>query len=467
MSAGSRLIRGAGELLRIPTIDIAEVGAGGGSIAWLDPAGGLQVGPRSAGADPGPACYGRGGIEPTVTDANVVLGYMPAVTVADGQISISAELAEEAVRRVAEPLGLTLLEAASGIHRIANARMTRALRAVSSEKGRDPRDFALIAYGGAGPIHAAGLAEDLGMRTVLVPAVAGLFSAVGLLFARPEFHEVRTCHLDVDAVDPAVVAALFAEMEAKLADALAGALGGRVGANGGPPLRRPELGGRGRLPGRHDRRRRARGAAGALRGRARAALRRQGPGGLAGRDPGAAARGARGGGGDALLPARRRERAARPARAAGSTSTATAWMRRYGRARPSARRRSPGRCSSTSTTRRSSSRPAGRSGATRPPARWSWSGRRWRLAPASIRSRSRSSATRSRRWRTRWRRRSAARRTRPSSATGWTSRPSSATRREGRWRRRSACRSTSARSRPRWRRCSSTTGSGSGRATSS
>jgi N-methylhydantoinase A/oxoprolinase/acetone carboxylase beta subunit len=222
MSAGSRLIRGAGELLRIPTIDIAEVGAGGGSIAWLDPAGGLQVGPRSAGADPGPACYARGGVEPTVTDANVVLGYMPAVTVADGQISISAERAEQAVRRVAEPLGLTLLEAASGIHRIANARMTRALRAVSSEKGRDPRDFALIAYGGAGPIHAAGLAEDLGMRTVLVPAVAGLFSAVGLLFARPEFHEVRTCHLDVDDVDPAVVAALFAEMEAKLAGALTG-----------------------------------------------------------------------------------------------------------------------------------------------------------------------------------------------------------------------------------------------------
>jgi N-methylhydantoinase A len=98
--------------------------------------------------------------------------------------------------------------------------MTRALRAVSSEKGRDPRDFALIAYGGAGPIHAAGLAEDLGMRTVLVPPVAGLFSAVGLLFARPEFHEVRTCHLDVDAVDPAAVAALFAEMEAKLAAVL-------------------------------------------------------------------------------------------------------------------------------------------------------------------------------------------------------------------------------------------------------
>ena len=219
MSAGSRLIRGAGELLRIPTIDIAEVGAGGGSIAWLDPAGGLQVGPRSAGADPGPACYGRGGSEPTVTDANVLLGYIPPGAVADGQISISVELAEEAIRRVAEPLGLDVCAAASGIHRIANARMTRALRSVSSEKGRDPRDCAIVAYGGSGPIHAAGLAEDLGVRTVVVPAVAGLFSAVGLLYARPEFHEVRTCHLDLDACDPAAIATSFSELEAQLAPA--------------------------------------------------------------------------------------------------------------------------------------------------------------------------------------------------------------------------------------------------------
>ena len=222
MSAGSRLIRGAGELLRIPTIDIAEVGAGGGSIAWIDPAGGLQVGPRSAGADPGPACYGRGGIEPTVTDANVLLGFIPEGGVADGQIEISRARAEAAMRRVAEPLGLSALEAASGIHRIANARMVRALRSVSSEKGRDPREFALIAYGGSGPIHAPGLADDLGVRTILVPAVAGLFSAVGLLFARPEFHEVRTCHLDLDSTDPGVLVALLVEMEAALAPALAG-----------------------------------------------------------------------------------------------------------------------------------------------------------------------------------------------------------------------------------------------------
>ena len=222
ISAGSRLIRGAGELLRIPTIDIAEVGAGGGSIAWLDPAGGLQVGPRSAGADPGPACYGRGGVEPTVTDANVVLGFMPEGQVADGQITIQRELAVAAVEHVARPLGLSVLEAAHGIHRIANARMTRALRSVSSEKGRDPREFAIIAYGGSGPVHAGGLADDLGVGTVVVPPVAGLFSAVGLLFARPEFHEVRSCHLDVDTVDPARITVLLDELESVLVSAFAG-----------------------------------------------------------------------------------------------------------------------------------------------------------------------------------------------------------------------------------------------------
>jgi N-methylhydantoinase A len=216
LSAGSRLMRGAGELLRIPTIDIAEVGAGGGSLAWLDPAGGLQVGPRSAGADPGPACYGRGGEEPTVTDANVFLGYFPEGPLADGQIVVSCERAERALERVAGPLGLPTAEVAAGIHAIANARMTRALRSVSSEKGRDPREFALIAYGGAGPVHALGLAEELGCRTVLVPALAGLFSSLGLLFARPEFHEVRTCHLDARTVGAAELDMVFAELRQRL-----------------------------------------------------------------------------------------------------------------------------------------------------------------------------------------------------------------------------------------------------------
>ncbi len=214
LSAGSRLMRGSGELLRIPTIDIAEVGAGGGSLAWLDTAGGLQVGPRSAGAAPGPACYGRGGEEPSVTDANVFLGYIPEGPLADGEITVSRALAESALRRIAEPLGLSLPEAAAGIHAIANARMTRALRSVSSEKGRDPREFALIAYGGAGPVHAAGLAEELGCRTVLVPALAGLFSSLGLLYARPEFHDVHTCHLDARTVDPHELDAIYDRLQA-------------------------------------------------------------------------------------------------------------------------------------------------------------------------------------------------------------------------------------------------------------
>jgi len=216
LSAGSRLMRGSGELLRIPTIDIAEVGAGGGSLAWLDPAGGLQVGPRSAGASPGPACYGLGGEEPAVTDANVFLGFIPEGPLADGQITVSREPAERALERVAGPLGLSTQAAAAGIHAIANARMTRALRSVSSEKGRDPREFALIAYGGAGPVHAVGLAEDLGCRTVLVPALAGLFSSLGLLYARPEFHDVHTCHLDARTVDSQQLEEVFARLRQRV-----------------------------------------------------------------------------------------------------------------------------------------------------------------------------------------------------------------------------------------------------------
>src|SRR6185312_10833109 len=130
LSAGSRLMRGSGELLRIPTIDIAEVGAGG-----------LQVGPRSAGADPGPACYGRGGMQPTVTDANVFLGFVPEGSLADGEIDVDRSLAAGALEPLAAELDMTAPELATGIHAIANARMMRALRSVSSEKGRDPRDF--------------------------------------------------------------------------------------------------------------------------------------------------------------------------------------------------------------------------------------------------------------------------------------------------------------------------------------
>jgi N-methylhydantoinase A len=151
-----------------------------------------------------------------VTDANVLLGFMPSTRIADGQIAVSRELAEKAVLRVAEPLGLSVIEAAAGIHRLANAQMMRALRAVSSERGRDPREFALIAYGGSGPLHAAGLAAELGVKTVFVPPLAGFFSAVGLLFARHEYHDVRTCQVDPRAASPEDLERLFREMRSSI-----------------------------------------------------------------------------------------------------------------------------------------------------------------------------------------------------------------------------------------------------------
>ncbi len=223
LSVGTRLLRGSGELLRVPSIDIAEVGAGGGSIAWVDSAGGLQVGPRSAGAVPGPACYGLGGDDPTVTDANVVLGYVRSGPLAGDAVSIKPGLARSALESVATPLGIPAAAAARGVHDLANARMMRALRAVSSERGRDPREFALIAFGGAGPIHAASLATELGIDTVVVPPNAGVFSAAGLLYARPEYHDVRFCELD--ARDSSVIptmSRLLAELESRLESSISG-----------------------------------------------------------------------------------------------------------------------------------------------------------------------------------------------------------------------------------------------------
>ena len=223
LSVGTRLLRGSGELLRVPSIDIAEVGAGGGSIAWVDTAGGLQVGPRSAGAVPGPACYGLGGDDPTVTDANVVLGYVRSGPLAGDAVSISPGLARRAMESVADPLGIPVDEAARGVHDLANARMMRALRAVSSERGRDPREFALIAFGGAGPMHAASLATELGIDTVVVPPHAGVFSAAGLLYARPEYHDVRFCELDArDSAVSGTMSGLLDDMEAELESSISG-----------------------------------------------------------------------------------------------------------------------------------------------------------------------------------------------------------------------------------------------------
>ncbi len=202
LSAGNRIVGGGGDVIRAPSIDIAEVGAGGGSIAWLDTAGGLRVGPLSAGAEPGPACYGRGGTEPTLTDANVVLGYIRPGTLADGGVSIDPSEAERAIHdRIAVPLEMDVHQAAEGVHRIANAQTMRALRQVSSERGRDPRDSVLIAFGGSGPVHAAGLARELHARRILVPPLPGLFSALGLLVSGVEHHDVRSCQLVGDGLN--------------------------------------------------------------------------------------------------------------------------------------------------------------------------------------------------------------------------------------------------------------------------
>lgn len=202
ISTGIRLIRGTGELLRVPSISIAEIGAGGGSIVHRDLAGDLHVGPSSAGADPGPACYGIGGEEPTVTDANVVLGYIPTGRIADGSVAIDRDRAVGALRRLgASGIGLDGL--ALGIHEVANARMMRALRAVTSERGRDPEEFTMIAYGGSGPIHATGLADLLGIKKVVVPQFAGVFSARGLLCGRREYEAVRPVRMGQADVTPA------------------------------------------------------------------------------------------------------------------------------------------------------------------------------------------------------------------------------------------------------------------------
>jgi len=204
ISAASRVLRGGGYLIRLPVIDVAEVGIGGGSIAWMDAGGALQVGPRSAGASPGPVCYGLGGTQPTVTDANVVLGYLDADAIGRGILKPDADGAWRAIEQhIARPAGMTVEQAAHAIHTIANATMMRALRAVSTERGRDLRQFTLYAFGGSGPVHGANLAAALRMPQVVIPRFPGLFSAYGLLTANVEARQVQTYLrrlADVDAL---------------------------------------------------------------------------------------------------------------------------------------------------------------------------------------------------------------------------------------------------------------------------
>jgi N-methylhydantoinase A len=207
-------MRGTGHALRAPTLDIVEVGAGGGSIAWIDNAGALRAGPISAGAEPGPACYGRGGTQATVTDANVVLGYMNPERIADGTLRIDRQAAVDAIRtHVAGPLGLDLMAAAFGIVEVANAAMMRALRAVSTERGHDLREMTLVAFGGAGPIHAAALCESVGIGRVAIPPYPGLFSALGLLLANSRLDYLRSVERLVAEVNASEVAQIYRELE--------------------------------------------------------------------------------------------------------------------------------------------------------------------------------------------------------------------------------------------------------------
>ena len=216
INLAGRLSKGAGYALRVPAYDIVEVGAGGGSLAWVDDGGALRVGPRSAGAVPGPACYGRGGIEPTITDANVVLGYMNPDSIAGGTVPIDATAAQTAIQtRLGARLGLSVHELAFGIHQVADATMTRAIRAVTTERGRDPREFTLIAFGGSGPLHAATLADNLGMSRVYIPLFPGVFSALGLLVADLRSDYVQSVPQELDAVDPTALLQEFDTLVAR------------------------------------------------------------------------------------------------------------------------------------------------------------------------------------------------------------------------------------------------------------
>jgi len=201
--------------VRLPMVAVESIGAGGGSIAFADAVGALKVGPRSAGAVPGPACYGLGGTEPTVTDANLLLGYLNPERVYGGAIRLDPARAEAALAALARRFGLPVLEMARGVVEVANAAMLRALRLVSVQRGYDLREFALIAYGGAGPLHAGALARQAGIGRVVVPAHSGAFSALGCLLSPLRYDAVQTWRVRLDAWDPKPVEDRFRELEAR------------------------------------------------------------------------------------------------------------------------------------------------------------------------------------------------------------------------------------------------------------
>ncbi|MBW1961305.1 MAG: hydantoinase/oxoprolinase family protein [Deltaproteobacteria bacterium] len=218
----SRLLTGTGYLLKVPAIDLAEVGAGGGSIVWIDSGGSMQVGPRSAGAVPGPLCYDQGGDEPTITDATVILGYINPVYLVGGALKLNARKSHAVFEeKIAKPLGLSLAHAAYGAHQIASANMMRAIRSVSIERGRDPRQYTLFAFGGNGPVFAASMAQALSMKRVIVPPSPGLFSSFGLLYADVEYHYTRTFRRLLREIDLNELNRIWNEMVAEASNQLA------------------------------------------------------------------------------------------------------------------------------------------------------------------------------------------------------------------------------------------------------
>lgn len=211
----------AGYPVKVPTVDIVEIGAGGGSIAWIDEAGALRVGPVSAGAVPGPACYGIGGDKPTVTDSNLVIGRINPDYFLGGEIKVSVDLARQAVRPIADHFKLSVEEAAMGIVRLADANMINSLKLVSVRRGYDPREFTVVAFGGGGSMHAASLARELRAKKVLVPTAPAHFSAWGMLMTDLRQDYIRTRIRRTDQCSPSLITEMFMEMEKKAAEDLA------------------------------------------------------------------------------------------------------------------------------------------------------------------------------------------------------------------------------------------------------
>jgi N-methylhydantoinase A len=222
INLSSKLVKGGGYPIKLPFIDVSEIGAGGGSIVEIDSSGALKVGPQSAGAMPGPICYGLGGTRPTFTDAMVTLGYLNPVAIAGGRVKLNAQAARDAIMvQVAQPLGLSLEDAAHGIYTLAAATMTRAVKAVTTYRGRDPRDFGLVAFGGNGPIAAVEIARALEIGDVLIPPAPGVFSALGLLVSAPEHSVIRTFVRNIGELTLAEIDSAFEMLEAEIAASFA------------------------------------------------------------------------------------------------------------------------------------------------------------------------------------------------------------------------------------------------------